>query len=284
MAYVTVGEENGVPIDLHYSDHGAGPAVVLIHGWPLSGAAWEKQVPALLAAGHRVVTYDRRGFGLSSQPATGYEYDTLAADLDRLFTALDLQDVTLVGYSMGGGEVARYLGKYGTKRVSRAIFMAAIPPYLGKAADNPGGVDRSVFDGIQQALRADRPAFIAKLFQDYFNLDQYGGNRMSDEALRLWWNIAAFASPIATVECVQAWGTDFRADLGKVDVPVLVIHGDADRIVPLELSGRRMAEFVPGSRLAVVKGAPHGFFWTHGEEANQELLGFLREEAGVRRR
>ena len=284
MPYLEVGKMNSGPIELHYQDYGTGPPVVLIHGWPLSGASWEKQVPALLAAGHRVITYDRRGFGLSSQPGTGYEYDTLAADLDRLLTALDLQDVTLVGFSMGGGEVARYLGRYGTKRVSRAVFMGAITPYLRKAADNPAAVDGSVFDVIQQALRADRPAFLAKFFQDFYNVDQYGGNRMSEEALRLSWNIAAFASPIATVECVTAWGTDFRADLRKLDVPVLVIHGDADRIVPLEVSGGRMAEFVPGSRLAVVKGAPHGFIWTHGEEANQELLGFLREEAGARRR
>jgi pimeloyl-ACP methyl ester carboxylesterase len=284
MSYVTVGKENSGTIDLHYEDHGTGQPVVLIHGWPLSGRSWERQVSALLAAGHRVITYDRRGFGQSSQSSTGYDYDTFAADLDTLLTKLDLSDITLVGFSMGGGEVARYLGKYGSKRVSKAVFMGAIPPYLKKASDNAEGVDGTVFDGIQQALRADRPAFLAKFFQDFYNVDVLGGKRMSEEALRLSWNVAVSASAKGTIDCVSAWGTDFRADLKKVDVPVLVIHGDADRIVPLAVSGGRMQQFVPRSRLAVIPGAPHGFTWTHGEEANRELLGFIGQEVGTARR
>ena len=283
MSTIHVGTENSTPIELHYEDYGTGQPVVLIHGWPLSGASWEKQVPALLAEGFRVITYDRRGFGASSQPAIGYDYDTFAADLDALLTKLDLRDVVLVGFSMGGGEVARYLGKYGSKRIQKAVFMGAVPPYLKKAADNPGGVDGSVFDGIQQALRADRPAFLAKFFRDFYNVDVLGGTRMSDEALRASWTVAMGASPIGTIDCVSTWGTDFRADLKKVDVPVLVVHGDADRIVPLPLSGARMAEFVPHARLAVVKDAPHGFTWTHAEEANRELLTFLKQEVGAAR-
>jgi non-heme chloroperoxidase len=284
MSTITVGNENSTPIELAYEDHGKGQPVVLIHGWPLSRASWEKQVPVLLAAGHRVVTYDRRGFGGSSQPATGYDYDTFAADLDQLLTRLDLEDVILVGFSMGGGEVARYLGKFGSKRVARAAFLGAVTPYLRKAPDNAAGVDGSVFDGIQQALRADRPGFLAKFFADFYNVDTLGGTRMSDEAVRASWNVAVAASPLGTVECVPTWGTDFRADLARIDVPVLVLHGDADRIVPLAASGSRMAEFVPGSRLVTLPGAPHGFTWTHAEETNRELLAFVGPEVGATRR
>ena len=284
MPRFEVGRENSAPIELQYTDQGSGPPVVLIHGWPLSGASWEKQVPALLDAGHRVITYDRRGFGWSSQPSIGYDYDTFAADLDALMTGLDLRDATLVGFSMGGGEVARYLGKYGSQRVSRAVFMGAIPPYLKKASDNPQGVDAGVFEGIQEGLYADRPAFLTRFFRDFYNVDQLGGSRMSDEALRLSWNVAVAASPIGTIECVAAWQTDFRADLRKVDVPVLVVHGDSDRIVPLEVSGARVKEFAPEARLVVIPGAPHGFLWTHGEEATRALLDFLGAEIGATRR
>lgn len=283
MSFITVGNENSTTIDLHYEDHGTGRPVVLIHGWPLSGASWEKQVPALLLAGHRVITYDRRGFGRSSQPTAGYDYDTFAADLDVLLTRLDLADVVLAGFSMGGGEVARYLGKYGSKRVSAAVFMGAVPPYLRKADDNPGGVDGGVFDGIQQALRKDRPAFLAKFFQDFYNVDGLGGTRMSDDALRASWNVAVAASPVATIECVTTWGTDFRDDLRKITIPTLVLHGDADRIVPLPVSGARMSEFVPHSRLVTIPGAPHGFTWTHAEEANRELLHFIGQESVMAR-
>ena len=276
MATITVDSENSTPIDLYYEDHGTGDPVVLIHGWPLSGRSWEKQVPALIEAGYRVITYDRRGFGESSKPWTGYEYDTLARDLDRLLTKLDLRNVTLVGFSMGGGEVARYLGTCGAGRVRRTAFVSAVTPYLLKASDNPAGVDLGVFDGIRAALNGDRLAFVSSFFQNFYNADVLRGTRLSDDVLRLSWAIGSGASPKGTHDVVAAWGTDFRADLGRITVPTLVVHGDADRIVPLEVSGQRMPALVKGSRLAVIKGAPHGLNWTHAEEVNQALLDFLR--------
>jgi non-heme chloroperoxidase len=274
-SYISVGQENSTPIDLYYEDHGSGNPVVLIHGWPLSGRSWEKQLAALLSAGRRVITYDRRGFGKSSQPATGYDYDTFAEDLHKLVTTLDLRDFALVGFSMGGGEVARYIGTYGTERVSHAVFMAAVPPFLLKTPDNPNGVDLGVFDGIKQGIAADRPAFLAQFLRNFYNLDVLGGKQISDEAVRDNWIIAAGASPIGTLQCVTAWYTDFRKDLERVDVPTLVVHGDSDRIVPIEVSGRPTHEAVKGSRLVVVKGGPHGLNWTHADEVNRELASFL---------
>ena len=276
MPYVTVGEENSGSIELYYEDHGTGKPVVLIHGWPLSGASWEKQVAALLAAGHRVITYDRRGFGQSGKPSTGYNYDTLAEDLHKLVTKLNLNDFALVGFSMGGGEVARYLGTYGSKGVSKAVFIAAIQPFLLKTADNPDGVDGSVFAGIQKAITADRPAFLAGFLKDFYNVDTLGGTRISDQAVQASWNVAAGASAKATLDCVQAWGTDFRADLARIDVPTLVIHGDADRILPIAATGTRTQKAVKGARLAVVEGGPHGILWTHADKVNPELVDFLK--------
>jgi pimeloyl-ACP methyl ester carboxylesterase len=275
MPLITVGRENSGTIDLYYEDHGTGKPVILIHGWPLSGRSWEKQVPSLLEAGYRVITYDRRGFGDSSKPASGYDYDTFAEDLHALMTTLDLGDAALVGFSMGGGEVARYLGTYGSERVSKAVFMAAVPPFLLKTADNPEGVDGSVFEGIKQAIAADRPAFLSKFLSDFYNVDVLRGKQISDEVVRLSWNIAAGASPIGTLDCVSAWVTDFRNDLRRIDVPTLVVHGDADRILPLDATASRTHEAVKGSRLAVVKGGPHGLNWTHAEQVNRELLDFL---------
>jgi non-heme chloroperoxidase len=277
MPYIKVGEENSGHIDLYYEDHGTGKPVVLIHGWPLSGRSWEKQVPVLLDAGYRVVTYDRRGFGDSSKPTSGYDYDTFAADLHTLVTTLDLRDAALVGFSMGGGEVARYLGTYGSARVRKAAFLASIPPFLLKTPDNPGGVDGSVFDGIKQAIAADRPAFLSKFLADFYNVDNLGGTRVSDEVVRLSWNIGASASPKGTLDCVSAWVTDFRNDLPRIDVPTLVVHGDTDRILPLAATGTRTHELVKGSQLVVVQGGPHGLNWTHAEEVNRALLGFLRQ-------
>jgi pimeloyl-ACP methyl ester carboxylesterase len=274
-SFINVGQENSTTIELYYEDHGSGPPVVLIHGWPLSGASWEKQVAALLAAGHRVITYDRRGFGKSSQPATGYDYDTLAEDLHKLVTALDLHDFALVGFSMGGGEVARYIGRYGTDRVSKAVFMAAVPPFLLKTGDNPNGVDGSVFDGIKKGIAADRPAFLAQFLANFYNVDVLGGKQISDEVVRLSWNIGAGASPKGTLDCVTAWYTDFRKDLKKVDVPTLVIHGDADRILPLAVTGKATHDAIKGSRLVVIKGGPHGLNWTHADQVNAELVSFL---------
>jgi len=276
MPYLTVGKENSGSIDLYYEDHGSGKPVVLIHGWPLSGRSWEKQLPALLEAGYRVVTYDRRGFGDSSKPTSGYDYDTFAADLHALITKLDLRDAALVGFSMGGGEVARYLGTHGSERVRKAAFLAAIPPFLLKSADNPEGVDGGIFDGIKKGIAADRPAFLSGFLSNFYNVDVLKGKRISDEWVRLSWNIAAMASPKATLDCVSAWLTDFRKDLAKIDVPTLVLHGDSDRIVPLEASAKRTHEAVKGSRYVVVKDGPHGLNWTHADEVNRELLDLLR--------
>jgi non-heme chloroperoxidase len=275
MPYLTVGKENSGDINLYYEDHGAGKPVVLIHGWPLSGQSWEKQTPALVAAGHRVITYDRRGFGMSDKPMFGYDYDTFAADLHQLITRLDLRDVTLAGFSMGGGEVARYLGKYGSERVKKAVFIAAIPPFLLKTPDNPAGVDGGVFEGIKQAIAADRLGFLAKFLALFYNVDILGGKLISDQVVQASWNIASGASPKGSLDCVTAWLTDFRKDLATFTVPTLVVHGDADRIVPLAASARRVHELVKGSQLVVLEGAPHGLNWTHADQLNRALLDFL---------
>jgi non-heme chloroperoxidase len=278
MPYVNVGQENSGSIDLYYEDHGTGKPVILIHGWPLSGRSWEKQVPALLAAGYRVITYDRRGFGDSSKPTSGYNYDTFAEDLHKLVTKLDLRDAALVGFSMGGGEVARYLGTYGSERMRKAAFLAAIPPFLLKTPDNPGGVDGSVFDGIKAGVAADRLAFLTAFFANFYNVDVLRGKRVSHQAVQFSWNVAAGASPKGTLDCVSAWLTDFRKDLARTDVPTLVVHGDADRILPIEVTGKRMHELVKGSRLAVIEGGPHGLNWTHADQVNRELLDFLGQK------
>jgi len=278
MPYVTVGKENSGDIELYYEDHGSGQPVVLIHGYPLSGASWEKQVPVLLEAGYRVITYDRRGFGKSSQPTVGYNYDTFAEDLHKLVTQLKLRDFTLVGFSMGGGEVARYLGKYGSKGVSKAVIISGIPPYLPKAADNPEGVDGSVFAGIEKAVAADRYAFFTGFFQNFYNTDLLLGKRVSEQAVQASWNIAAGASATASLACVAAWHEDFREDLARIDVPTLVMQGDADRILPITATGLRTAKLIKGARLLVVKDGPHCIPWTHAEDVNAELLSFLGEK------
>jgi len=277
MPYVTVGKENSGKIDLYYEDHGSGKPVVLIHGYPLSGASWEKQTAVLLAAGHRVITYDRRGFGKSSQPADGYNYDTFAEDLHKLVTKLELRGFALAGFSMGGGEVARYLGKYGSKGVSKVVFISAVPPFLLKTADNPEGVDDSVFDGIQKAIVADRYAFFTEFFKNFYNTDLLLGKRVSEQAVQASWNVAADASATASLACVPTWHEDFRKDLARVDVPALVIHGDADRIVPISAAGQRTAKLIKGARLLVVKDGPHCITWTHADEVNRELVNFLAE-------
>lgn len=275
MPYINIGKENSGNIHLYYEDHGAGKPVLLIHGWPLSGRSWEKQVTVLLDAGYRVITYDRRGFGDSSKPTLGYNYDTFAKDLHKLITMLELRNLTLVGFSMGGGEVARYLGTYGTKGVSQAVFISSIPPFLLKTPANPGGVDGSVFEGIKKGITADRLAFLSAFFTNFYNIDVLKGKLISDEVVRHSWNIAALASPKGTLDCVSAWLTDFRKDLARIDVPTLVIHGDADRILPLAATGTRTHELVKGSRLVVVEGGPHGLTWTHAEKVNRALLNFL---------
>src|SRR3984893_18416839 len=276
MPYITVGKENSGNIDLFYEDHGSGTPVVLIHGYPLSGASWEKQVPALLDAGHRVITYDRRVFCKSSQPTTGYNYDTFAEDLHKVVTKLELRDFALVGFSMGGGEVARYIGKYGSTSVSKAVFIASVPPFLLKTTDNPEGVDGSVFEGIQKAVAADRYAFFTDFFKNFYNTDVLLGKRVSEQAVQSSWNIAAGASATATVACISTWYTDFRKDLARIDVPTLVMHGDADRILPIAASGAKTAKLIKGAKYVVVKDGPHNIAWTHPEVVNPELVSFLK--------
>jgi non-heme chloroperoxidase len=279
MPYVTVGKENSSNIEVYYEDHGSGKPVVLIHGYPLSGASWEKQVPILLHAGYRVIAYDRRGFGKSSQPATGYNYDVFAEDLHELITHLKLHDFCLVGFSMGGGEVARYLGKYGSKGVSKTVIISGVPPYLLKTADNPEGVDGSVFAGIEKAVAADRYAFFTEFFKNFYNTDIFLGKRVSEQVVQASWNVAASASATASLACVPTWHEDFRADLARIDVPTLVIQGDADRILPITATGLRTGKLIKGARQLVVKDGPHCVTWTHAEEVNAELVSFLGEKA-----
>ena len=275
MSYVNVGKENSSNIDLYYEDHGSGQPVVLIHGYPLSGASWERQVPVLLNAGHRVITYDRRGFGKSSQPTTGYKYDTFAEDLRKLITHLDLHDFSLVGFSMGGGEVARYLGKYGSKGVHNAVIISGIPPFLLKTPGNLEGIDKSVFEGIEKAVTADRYAFFTEFFKNFYNTDLLLNKRVTEQAVQASWNLAAGSSATASLACVATWHEDFREDLSAVDVPTLVMHGDADRILPITAAGSRTAKLIKGARLVVVKEGPHCITWTHADEVNAELLSFL---------
>lgn len=275
MPYITVGKENSGDIDLYYEDHGTGDPVVLIHGWPLSGASWERQVQILIDAGHRVITYDRRGFGNSDRPISGYDYDTFVQDLHILVNRLGLQEMVLVGFSMGGGEVARYIGLYGSGRVKKAVFISSIPPFLLKTADNPAGVDGSVFEGMMQGVIADRPAFLSQFFSNFYNVDLLGGKLISDQAVQLSWNVGTMASPKGTLDCISALLTDFRKDFAHIDVPTLIVHGDGDRICPLPVTGERIHEAVKGSKLVVVEGGPHGLNWTHADQLNRALLDFI---------
>lgn len=276
MPYVTVGKENSASIEIYYEDHGSGSPVLLIHGYPLNGRAWERQERALIAAGHRVITYDRRGFGNSSRPGSGYDYDTFAADLHHLVEALDLRGFDIAGHSMGGGEVARYLGKYGTERVRRAAIISGIPPYLLQTPDTPHGVPQEVFDQLAAAATADRFAFFTEWNKNFYNLDKSLGVRVSPEAVQDSWNAAVAAAPIAAVACVPTWHTDFRADLRKIDIPVLVMHGTQDRVLPIEACGPRTHELIPRSDYIAIEGASHGLCWTHAEEVNTELLRFFK--------
>ena len=276
MGLFAVGAENGSPIELHYEDLGSGSPVVLIHGWPLSSRSWEKQVAPLVEAGHRVITYDRRGFGNSSQPWNGYDYDTFAADLDALLGHLDVTGATLVGFSMGGGEVVRYLSRYGSARVAKAVLASAVPPYLYKSDDNSdGGLDDATIASFEEGVTGDRLAFLDDFTKNFFKAGVL--SKLISEPNRLYnLNIAAYASPKATLDCIAAFArTDFRADVAAVNVPTLIIHGDSDQIVPFEVSGERSHAAIAGSSLVVIKGGPHGVNVTHSEEFNQALLEFL---------
>ena len=276
MPYITVGTEKGNDIKLSYADYGEGKPIVLIHGWPLSHRMWEKQVAALTKAGYRVVAYDRRGFGESYKPWEGYDYDTLAKDLHMLIEKLELREAVLIGFSMGGGEVARYIGTYGTQRLSKAILFSSVTPFLLKTDNNPNGVPQSVFEEMQTGLMTDRPGFLENFCKTFFNWDKDGKDLMSDAALKHCWDIAVWANPKATITCVQAFSnTDFRDDLAKFDIPTLILHGDDDQIVPFEVSGKRSHEMIPNSELVIIEGGAHGLTFTQPERINNALLEFI---------
>ena len=274
MPYLKTTGQNST--EIHYHDIGAGAPIVLIHGWPLSHRMWESQVNALTAAGYRCITYDRRGFGDSGRPNAGYDYDTFASDLNDLMTHLDLRAATIAGFSMGGGEVARYIGRYGTGRVSKAMLLGAVTPFLLKTPDNPHGTDKAVFDGMIEGVKKDRIGFLEQFFPNFYNSDAaYSGVSADLIPFSKW--IAWGASPVGTQECIVAFGTtDFRADLEKFDVPTLIVHGDADRIVPFEISGKLSHQMISGSVLRVLKGSPHGFAATHAADLNAAMLAFMR--------
>jgi non-heme chloroperoxidase len=275
MGKIAVGRENSDDIEIYYEDHGGGRPVVLIHGYPLSGRAWDKQVPVLLEAGCRVITYDRRGFGKSSQPATGYDYDTFTADLHALMSYLDLHDAVLVGHSMGTGEVTRYLGSYGSARVAKGVLISPIPPFLLQTRDNPEGLPQSLFDGFIQSAQADPPAWMKGFLDNFYNYDALGGTLVSEQAFQTSFNLAVSASATATVACIPTWLTDFRADLPKIDVPILVIDGNADRVLPYDKTGARLPGLIKDMRLATIDGGPHAIAWTHTDQVNRALLDFL---------
>jgi len=275
MPSITVGNENGAPIEIYFEDHGSGDPVVLIHGYPLNGSSWERQERELLAAGHRVIRYDRRGFGKSSQPTVGYDYDTFAADLNTLLEHLDVNKAVLAGFSMGTGEVTRYLSTYGSTRVRKAALLGAIPPFLLKTPDNPEGVDGQVFEGIKAAIVKDRYAYFQDFLNNFYNVDKLMPERISERAWQASFNVAVGSSPHATYACVDTWLTDFRPDLAKIDVPTLVIHGTEDRILPFEATAARLPALVDGLQLVEVEGGPHNIGWTHPEIVNPALLDFI---------
>ncbi len=277
MGTVTVGEENSTPIELYYEDHGTGPAVVLLHGWPVDSRSWEPQVLPLLQAGYRVITYDRRGFGRSSRPTRGYDFDTLAADLDRVLTRLDVHEATLIGFSLGTGELARYVGTHGTGRLSACVLIESLAPSFAKSADNPGGADQQAISDLQQAIVADRYAWLTGLLGAFLNLDEYLGKRVSEDTVRAIWAAGAEASPYATWACPQGWLDDFTVDATKIDVPTLIMHGTADRILPIDGQGRRLHALLPQARYVEIDGGPHVMCVTHAEDVNRELLAFLKD-------
>lgn len=279
MATITVGTQNSTPIELYYEDQGSGQPVVLIHGYPLDGHSWERQTRELLAAGYRVITYDRRGFGQSSKINDGYDYDTFAADLNALLETLDLTNVILVGFSMGTGELARYVKNHGDDRIAKLAFLASLEPFLVQRDDNPEGVPQEVFDGIAATARQDRYAWFTAFYNDFYNLDENLGSKISQEVVTANWNTATRSAPVAAYAVVPTWIEDFRADVAAVrdsGKPVLILHGTGDRILPIDATGRRFRQAVPEARYVEVEGAPHGLLWTHADEVNQALLEFVR--------
>ena len=276
MATITAGQENTTPIELYYEDHGSGAPVVLIHGWPFDSRSWEPQLHTLLAAGHRVISYDRRGFGRSSRPTSGYDFNTLADDLDVLLNQLDLYDVTLVGFSLGTGEVARYIGTRGTQRLRSCVFIESLAPSFVKSDDNPNGVDEAGVEMVQQLILQDRPLWLSGALKDFLNLDDYLGNRVSEETVRSLWNAGNEASPEATWACPRTWLEDYEHDIARIDVPTLILHGTADRILSIDGQGRRLHAALPESRLVEIDGGPHLVGVTHTAEVNEALLAFLQ--------
>lgn len=279
MSFITVGQENTTTIDLHYEDQGSGQPVVLVHGYPLDGHSWERQSRELLAAGFRVITYDRRGFGRSSKVGSGYDYDTFAADLNTVLETLDLRDVILVGFSMGTGELARYVARYGHERVAKLAFLASLEPFLVHTEDNPTGVDKQIFEGIEEAAKADRYAWFTQFYNDFYNLDENLGSRISEEVVRANWNTAATSAPVAAYAVVSSWIEDFRTDVDAVraaNKPSLILHGSADNILPIGATGRPFHAAFPEAEYIEVDGAPHGLLWTHADEVNAALLRFVR--------
>ncbi|MCR2763378.1 alpha/beta hydrolase [Microbacterium sp. zg.B48] len=278
MGYVAVGTENTGPIELYYEDQGSGQPVVLIHGYPLNGHSWERQTRELLARGYRVITYDRRGFGQSSKVSSGYDYDTFAADLNALLEALDLRDVVLVGFSMGTGELARYVRRYGHERIAKFAFLASLEPFLVRGDDNPEGVPQDVFDGIAAAAKQDRYAWYTRFFHDFYNVDENLGTRISPEAVAGSWNVAIASAPVAAYAVVPSWIEDFRGDVEAVrvsDKPTLILHGTKDNILPIDATARRFRLAIPDADYVEVEGAPHGLLWTHADEVNAALQQFL---------
>ncbi len=278
MGYITVGTENSTDIALYYEDQGAGQPVVLIHGYPLDGHSWEKQTSELLDQGYRVITYDRRGFGQSSKVGTGYDYDTFAADLNTVLETLDLRDVILVGFSMGTGELARYVSRYGHERVAKLAFLASLEPFLVQRDDNSEGVPQEVFDGIAAAAKGDRYAWYTQFYQDFYNLDENLGSRISQEVVTGSWNVAIGSAPVAAYAVVPAWLEDFRDDVEAVRAagkPTLILHGTKDNILPIDATARRFQRAVPEADYVEIEGAPHGLLWTHAGEVNAALKNFL---------
>jgi non-heme chloroperoxidase len=281
MAFITVGKENSTPINLYYEDLGSGKPVVLIHGYPLNGHSWERQTMALLDAGYRVVAYDRRGWGQSSQPTTGHDYDTYAADLKELLEQLELTEIVLCGFSMGTGEVTRYLGAYGSDRVEKAVLFGAIPPFLLKTDDNPEGVDGAVFEGIKETVLKDRYAWFKQFFDDFYNVDKLAPERIGEQAWQASFNVACMGSAYSSYACVDTWLTDFRDDLPKIDVPTLVLHGTEDRILPYEATAARLPELIDEVKVIPVEEGPHNIGWTHPEVVNPLLLAFVENGLGA---
>ncbi|MFJ6651197.1 alpha/beta fold hydrolase [Microbacterium sp. NPDC091313] len=275
MGYITVGQENSTPIELYYEDHGSGQPVLLIHGYPLDGSSWERQTRELLDLGYRVITYDRRGFGRSSKVTTGYDYDTFAADLNVVLDTLDLNDVILVGFSMGTGELGRYTSVYGSDRVAKYAFLASVEPGMLTQ-----GVPKEQFDGIAATAKADRFAWFTEFYKNFYNLDENLGSRISEEAVTASWNTAAASAPIAAYAVVPSWIEDFTGDVAAVRAsgkPALIAHGTADNILPVDATGRAFHAAFPEAEYAEIEGAPHGMLWTHADEVNAVLLPFIQK-------